>query len=137
MNNEKLYIITVNRDQLMLIANCIEDISRFVSGQPCMTNTLCSMLAKHDNDCTKRDEIEEHLYAVKSIIFPELSKHASYGYNGGSQSDLIRKNLIGNTYQIYREILHFLAVDEKWNNVYSGITLPSGNLGTINIKTNE
>ncbi|UWH91106.1 MAG: hypothetical protein [Bacteriophage sp.] len=45
-----------------------------------------------------------------------------------------RKRLIGNTYQIYRSILHQLAIDENWNNVYSGITLPSGDMGTIKVE---
>lgn len=45
-----------------------------------------------------------------------------------------RKRLIGNTYQIYRSILHQLAIDENWNNVYSNITLPSGDMGTIKVE---
>lgn len=45
-----------------------------------------------------------------------------------------RKRLIGNTYQIYRSILHQLAIDEDWNNVYSDITLPSGDMGTIKVE---
>lgn len=45
-----------------------------------------------------------------------------------------RKRLIGNTYQIYRSILHQLAIDESWNNVYSDITLPSGDMGTIKVE---
>lgn len=45
-----------------------------------------------------------------------------------------RKRLIGNTYQIYRSILHQLAIDENWNNVYSDITLPSGDMGTIKVE---
>lgn len=39
-----------------------------------------------------------------------------------------------NTYQIYRSILHQLAIDENWNNVYSDITLPSGDMGTIKVE---
>lgn len=34
----------------------------------------------------------------------------------------------------YRSILHQLAIDEDWNNVYSDITLPSGDMGTIKVE---
>lgn len=134
MEQNNLYQIVVNREQLLLITNCIEDISRLAAGQPKLYHTINSMLINHDDMCEKREEIEEHLYAIKKIIYPELSRNASFGYSGGYQKDLIRKNLIGNTYQIYWQIFHFLAVDESWNNVYSAATLPSGNLGTISIK---
>lgn len=56
------------------------------------------------------------------------------GYDGGSKDMINRKRLIGNTYQIYRSILHQLAIDENWNNVYSDITLPSGDMGTIKVE---
>lgn len=133
MKQENLYQITVNREQLLLIANCLEDISRFATGQPELRNTISSLLARHDDSCEKRDEIEEHLYAIKRIVYPELGRNASYGYDGGNQDDDVRKRLIGNTYQIYRELLHFLAVNENWNNVYNSITLESGNLGGIKV----
>lgn len=134
MEQNNLYQIVVNREQLLLIAHCIEDISRLAAGQPELHYTMDSLFSLQDGNCEIRDEIKEYLYAIKRIIHPELNRNASYRYDGGDQKDIIRKNLIGNTYQIYRQILHFLAMDESWNNVYSGVTLPSGNLGTICIK---
>lgn len=62
----------------------------------------------------------------------KMCKHL--GYDGGSKDKINRKRLIGNTYQIYRSILHQLAIDEDWNNVYSDITLPSGDMGTIKVE---
>lgn len=72
------------------------------------------------DDCNIKDEIID------------ISKHI--GYDGGSKDKINRKRLIGNTYQIYRSILHQLAIDENWNNVYSDITLPSGDMGTIKVE---
>ena len=46
----------------------------------------------------------------------------------------IGESRMTNTYQIYRSILHQLAIDENWNNVYSNITLPSGDMGTIKVE---
>lgn len=131
---EQLYTITVNRAQLLLISECIEDICRFAAGQPELYHTVNSLLINHDDHCEKRAEIEEHLHAIKKIIYPKMAKYASYGYDGGPQQDPIRRNLIANTYQIYREILHFLAEDENWGNVYNSPTLKSGNLGSIKIE---
>lgn len=134
MEQNNYYQIIVNREQLLLIANCLEDISRFAAGQPELNHSVTTLLSRDCDSSSKRNEIQEHLYAIKKIIYPELDRNAYYGYEGGDQIDSIRKNLIGNTYQIYREILHFLALQETWNNAYSSMTLPSGCLGPIKVK---
>lgn len=89
MEQNNLYQIIVNREQLQLIADCLEDISRLAAGQPELRNTIGSLLANHDDSCEKRDEIENHLYAVKRIIYPNLTHDASYGYDGGNLKDPI------------------------------------------------
>lgn len=72
--------------------------------------------------------------AIRRRLFPDLGDYEHIGYDGGSKDKINRKRLIGNTYQIYRSILHQLAIDENWNNVYSNITLPSGDMGTIKVE---
>lgn len=72
--------------------------------------------------------------AIRRRLFPDLGDYEHIGYDGGSKDKINRKRLIGNTYQIYRSILHQLAIDENWNNVYSDITLPSGDMGTIKVE---
>jgi hypothetical protein len=79
-----------------------------------------------DEQMKRRDEVEELLKQVKRILLPELPDNASKGYNGSE--------FIGNTYQIYRTILHQLAIDNNWNNVFSSSSLPSGTLGTIKVE---
>jgi hypothetical protein len=74
----------------------------------------------------KRKTVEDLLMQVKLTLFPELGSSASLGYDSTP--------FIGNCYQIYREILHKLAIENNWNNVYSSETLPSGNMGGIKIK---
>jgi hypothetical protein len=73
----------------------------------------------------KRSEAEKYLRLAKRILLPTMSDNASKGYNGS--------DFVGNTYQIYRTILHRLAIDNDWNNVYSSEALPSGTMGTIKI----
>ena len=99
------YKIELSKEQMIVIAQSLEDISRFASG---------------------RDEVGQLLRQIKRVLLPEMSDNASKTYNASE--------FIGNTYQIYRSILHQLAKDENWDNVYSYPALPSGNLGTIKIE---
>lgn len=124
----KKYKIELSEQQMRLIADCLEDISRFASGQMEMRHTIAEMSRDlpFDEKIKKIREVEHHLKQIKQILLPDLSLYESKGYNGSK--------FIGNTYQIYREILHQLAKDNQWNNVYSSPTLPSGNLGKIEIE---
>lgn len=81
-----------------------------------------------------RSFIVNNSRAIRRRLFPDLEDFEHIGYDGGSKDKINRKRLIGNTYQIYRSILHQLAIDEDWNNVYSDITLPSGDMGTIKVE---
>lgn len=127
LNKMKKYTIEVSEEQMRLISFCLEDLSRFASGQWELRYTIEEMLRglPFDEQMKRRDEVEELLRQVKRILLPELSDNASKGYNGSE--------FIGNTYQIYRTILHKLAIDNNWDNVYSSPSLPSGNMGSINI----
>ena len=123
----KKYTIELSEEQMRLVSFCLEDLSRFASGQWELRYTIEEMLRglPFDEQMKRRDKVEELLKKVKIILLPELPYNASKGYNGS--------DFIGNTYQIYRTILHKLAIDNNWNNVYSSPSLPSGNMGSISI----
>jgi hypothetical protein len=123
----KKYTIELSEEQMSLIAQCLEDVSRFASGQWQMQNTVEAMVKglPFDEQIRRRDQAEEVLRQAKKVLLPEISDNSSKGYNG--------TEFIGNTYQIYRTILHQFAKDNNWENVYSSPALPSGNLGTIKI----
>jgi len=124
----KKYRIELSEQQMRLIADCLEDVSRFASGQFEMRYTIEEMLRglPFDEQMKRREEVEELLKRAKRILLPEFPDNASKGYNGSE--------FIGNTYQIYRTILHQLAKDNNWNNVYSSSALPSGNFGIVTIE---
>ena len=124
----KKYRIELSEQQMRLISDCLEDISRFASGQCELRYTIEEMLRgiPFEQQMKRRSEVEELLKQTKKILLPDLPDNASKGYNG--------TEFIGNTYQIYRTILHELAKDNDWNNVYSSPALPSGNLGAIKIE---
>lgn len=127
----KKYKIELSEKQMRLVSNCIEDVSRFASGQCEMRYTVEEMLRElpFDEQMKKRSEVKELLKQVKQILLPGVPNNGSKGYNGSE--------FIGNTYQIYRVMLHQLAKDNNWNNVYSSPALPSGTLGTIEVKLVE
>jgi hypothetical protein len=122
------YKIELTEEQMSLIAQCLEDVSRFASGQWEMQNTIEAMVKdlSFEEQIKRRDEAEELLRQAKNLLLPDMLDNSSSGYNG--------TEFIGNTYQIYRTILHQFAKDKNWNNVYSSPALSSGNLGTIKIE---
>ena len=124
------YTIELSEDQLRLIAQCLEDVSRFASGQwemRYMVEEMVRVAAPKDfeKQIELRDDAEMYLRRARNVLidFPE---NASYSYNS--------KEFIGNTYQIYRSIWHELLKDtEDWN-VYHSPARPSGTMGTIKIQ---
>lgn len=128
MEQNKKYKIELSEEQMFLIAHCLEDVSRFASGQWELRCTIEEMLRglPFDEQMKRREIAEGLLKEVKKILLPDLLDNQSKNYNGSE--------FIGNTYQIYRTIFHQLAIDNNWNNVYSSPALPSGVLGTINIE---
>ena len=124
----KKYRIELSEEQMRLIANCLEDASRFASGQCEMRYTIEEIVKglPFDSKIRMRNGAEECLKQAKRILLPNMADNSSTGYNGS--------DFIGNSYQIYRTILHQLAIDNDWDNVYSSSALPSGNMGTIKIE---
>lgn len=122
------YRIELSEEQMSVIAQCLEDVSRFASGQWEMQNTIEAMVKglPFEEQIKRRDKAEELLNQAKKVLLPEMQDNSSKGYNG--------TDFIGNTYQIYRTILFQLAKDNNWNNVYSSPALASGNMGNVKIE---
>lgn len=114
MNNKK-YTIECTEEQLRIIADCVEDCCRFAAGQLELFHTT----SKLENYSKITDELSK----LKNLVTPDLPYNASYGWNGGTCPDDIQRKFIAKTYPIYREILHFLAIENQWENVYSSSTL--------------
>lgn len=127
-SNEKIkkYTLTVTEEQLRLIAGCVEDCHRFISGQPALYNTTFCL----DNEI----EIRNALQKLHPLITPELSNGGTYGWSGKACPNKTQRLFIAKTYPIYREIYHKLA--NTINSVYASETLTcddGGNLPKINV----
>ena len=120
------YNIQVTKEQMILISNALEDVSRFASGQWELRHTIDEMIKDLPikERFNKRDKVQELLRQVKKELMPELPDNGGKNYNGSE--------FIGNTYQIYRTILHELNKNE--DNVYSSPALNSGNMGSVKIE---
>jgi hypothetical protein len=127
-NMSKKYKIELSEDQMRLIADCMDDVSRFASGQWQLRQTIEAMVEglPFDEKIKRRNEAEELLRQAKRVLLPDFVDNQSYGYNS--------TEFIGNCYQISRTIMYRLAIDNDWNNVYSSPALPSGTMGTIKIE---
>lgn len=124
------YCLYCNEQQLLIIARCVEAWSRRYAGQLDLTYDTAlqkRLQVRSDGDiqtyCNIRDEVQKHLKVIYFLLFPELYPNGSYNYNAD--------NTIGNAYQIYRTILHKLALEHHKLNVYTSPPLPSGNLGKV------
>jgi len=127
----KRYTIELSEEQMRLISDCMDDVSRFAAGQWQLRSTIEEMLRglPFEEQMKRRNEAEELLRQAKRVLLPDFADNQSFGYNS--------TEFIGNTYQITRTILYQLAKDNDWDNVYSSPALASGTLGTIKINSNE
>ena len=116
---EKQYRITVSESQLRMIANCVEDCSRFMSGQTDMYNCTSMLDNTH--------EVQDALKEAYPHIVPELRQKYGFGayypWSGGSCPNEWQRKFIAASYYLYREILHFDAVNRNVDNVYRSGTL--------------
>lgn len=113
---DRKFQITVNEHQLNLMAACIEDCARFLCGQTELWHTT-SQLPK--NYLELREKLEE----LQPLVTPDLSKGASYGWNGGGCPDEWQRKMIAETYYLYRTMLYALHKDDKEWNVYTSPAL--------------
>lgn len=97
------------------MANMVEDITRFIGGQPQMMN--CLMMFDNGND------IGEFMrYNVRPMMLPDL-KGDCVGWNGrGTTNKYVRKE-VAQGYATYKSILAALANEYDWDNVHSGTPL--------------
>ena len=120
----KRYTVEVNEHQLRLIAQCVEDLNRFYSGQMGLSNTANIL------DTKRKVMIQDELDKLKPIVTPDI--HDGYGYYGWSGAECsyeIQRKFLAESYYLYREIYHQLAnPDDTWN-VYNSETLRCADSG--------
>ena len=112
---DRKFQVTVNEHQLKLIADCLEDICRFMSGQMELWHATSNL----DNYRQLADKLEE----LKPLVTPELDRIASYGWTGGNCPNERQRKLIAETYYLYRTMLYHLYKDADYWNVYTSPAL--------------
>lgn len=123
MNKTKKYQITLTEEQLMLMARCVEDCSRFAAGQTELGNTLLFI------DKYPHFELRKSLQDLQSLVTPSLGRGASYGWNGSSCPNEEQRKFIAQSYYLYREIYHQHNLAEGIDNVYTSETLRCADSG--------
>ena len=115
MSKERKYRLTVSESQLRMIAACVEDCSRFMSGQTELYNCTSMLDDMH--------ELHEELRKLQPYVTPHLSLGSSYKWSGGSCPNQWQRKFIAASYYLYREIKHFDAVNRNVGSVYRIPTL--------------
>lgn len=123
MNKTKKYQITLTEEQLMLMARCVEDCSRFAAGQTKLYNTLLFI------DIRPYFELRKKLYDLQPLVTPRLGRGASYGWNGSNCPNEVQRKFIAQSYYLYREIYHQHNLTEGIINVYTSETLRCADSG--------
>ena len=121
---DKKFQITVNEHQLHLIADCIEDCCRFLSGQTELWHTISQLPNNYL-------ELREKLEKLQPLVTPDLPKNASYGWTGGDCPDEWQRKRIAETYYLYRTMLYALHKDDKEWNVYTSPALRCADSGEV------
>lgn len=137
MNKTKKYQITLTEEQLILMARCVEDCSRFAAGQTELLNTLLSTFfnSRLSTDRYLYFVLREKLRDLQPLVTPSLGRGASYGWNGSSCPNEEQRKFIAQSYYLYREIYHQHNLAEGIDNVYTSETLRCKDSGeTIQIK---
>ena len=111
----KKYQITLNEHQLQLIADCIEDCSRFLVGQLELWHTT----SQTESYLTLADKLKD----LQLFVTPWLDKGESYSWSGENCPDEWQKKRIAETYYLYRTMLYALHKDDKEWNVYTSPAL--------------
>lgn len=116
MNKTKKYQITLTEEQLMLMAHCVEDCSRFAAGQTELYNVLRSI---DMYDLSLRKKLQD----LQPLITPGLGRGASYDWSGIGCPNEEQRKFIARSYYLYREIYHQHNLAEGIDNVYTSETL--------------
>ena len=116
MNKTKKYQIILTEEQLMLMARCVEDCSRFAAGQTELYNVLRSI---DMYDLSLRKKLQD----LQPLVTPGLGCGASYDWSGSGCPNEEQRKFIAHSYYLYREIYHQHNPAEGIDNVYTSETL--------------
>ena len=112
---QRKYTISLTEEQMMIIANCVEDIHRFLGGQTELWHTTSVLDNAHD--------VRYKMAEMAKAVTPELCRGINYDWAGNGCPNEHQRKMIAQTYYLYREMLHQYTIVNKHKNVYTSETL--------------
>lgn len=107
--------IECTEEKLRLMASMVEDVTRFIGGQPQLMN--CLMMFDNGN------EIGEYMRDnVRPMMLPDLEGDC-VGRNGRNTTNKYVRREVAQGFATYKSILAALANEYDWHNVHSGTPL--------------
>ena len=124
------YVLTMDSETARMVSRACELYARIVCGQYEEVSFETAMAwpekFKSDHYCEMRDQAEAALQAAKLAMFPELSRHSSYGVSHNRKADTA-----WNVYQVVRHAMAWHEHPEGGNTVnfqkpmaFSGAPMP-------------
>lgn len=107
--------IECTEEKLRLIAEMVEDVTRFIGGQPQMMN--CLMMFDNGN------EIGEFMRRTVRPMMNLGMKGDCVCWDGRDTTNKYVRRDVAKGYATYKSILHALATEYDWDNVHSGTVL--------------
>ena len=107
--------IECTEEKLRLIADMVEDVTRFIGGQPQMMNCLMIFPNGHKIGEYMRDNVR-----------PMMNLGCDcdcVGWDGRNTTNKYVRKEVAQGYATYKSILHALATEYDWHNVHSGFVL--------------
>ena len=124
---EKKYRIAMTESQLRLMANAVEDWSRFLAGQ-CEMSFATGMLENYHD---AKESLKKY---VRPFVVPELGRGASWNWDGCGCPNERQRKAIAMSYMIYRQVVHYLTThngkDMSWS-CYNSPTLTCEEQGPL------
>ena len=115
------WLIKLTDEQLHCIMRGMEYYHRMMCGEVDNVDIVC----EHRIDSAFKDEL-------KKRMFPKLLSSERYSWNGTDESRFGKE--MAQSYQIYREMLHQVAIRDGYKNVYLSSTLQSDKAEHLDIE---
>jgi ribosome-interacting GTPase 1 len=114
MEEEEIYTVQLTKEQLLIIANTLDEASRTICGQlttnynRSLEHSIFIKNLSFDEKFKVRNKVDELMLEAKKIIHPEQPVSANYGVGYDELSD--------HMYEMYKQIRHSIEIDNPSKN---------------------
>lgn len=119
---KQIYTIQLNEEQLRTIADCLEDVHRFLCGNTRMFNATSAL------PTSRFKSLRGYLELAAPLVNPDLGRGCEYDWAGTGCNHKAQRQYIASTYYLSREIRRAITLanmqnPERYKGIYCYPTL--------------